>query len=227
MKANLKFTACIAACMSAVAVFGGSPGAADLPLILRLNEAVQHRFQDPAPAVLGMSRVAVPPSFGAHFLPDRSLERDFRPETAAEMEVIAALEQRQTQVGFYVFGAAIIDSNPSQPDFRALKGPGAMTRGTPRPAWYPSMVMPSAFKQDTLPDWNAIYPVARAAMKSFREGGRGFETRLDTWTIAARPVTAVAEKCVMCHNNQTYKGSHDARLGQPIGGVLFAFRHSR
>ena len=83
------------------------------------------------------------------------------------------------------------------------------------------------FKQDTLPDWNATYLVARAAMKSFREGGRGFETRLDTWTIAARPVTAVAEKCVMCHNNQAYKGSHDARLGQPIGGVLFAFRHSR
>jgi hypothetical protein len=149
MKANLKFTACAAAGMSVfgcIAVFGGSPGAPDLHLIIRLNEAIQHRFEDPAPASLGMSRVMVPPSFGGHFRPDMTLQRDFQPEDLAEHDVIAALEHRQTQVGFYLFGNAITDSDPSHPNFRALKGPGAMTRGTPRPAWYPQLAKPAILK---------------------------------------------------------------------------------
>jgi hypothetical protein len=230
MKANLKFTACLAAGMSAfgcITVFGGSPGSSGLHLIDRLNEAVQRRFQDPAPASLGMSRVVAPPSFGSHFQPNLTLQRDFQPESLAERDVIAALERGQTEVGFYLFGAAITDSDPSYPNFRALKGPGAMTRGTPRPAWYPQLAKTAGLKLDTLPDWNAIYPIAREAMKNFRGGGKGFESKFGAWTIAARPVAASSERCVTCHNNQAYKSSHEARLGQPIGGVLYAFRQVR
>jgi hypothetical protein len=29
-----------------------------------------------------------------------------------------------------------------------------------------------------MPDWKAIYPFARKAMKSFTDGGRGFETKI-------------------------------------------------
>jgi len=84
-----------------------------------------------------------------------------------------------------------------------------VTRGTPRPAWIP---LPGA-----LPDWKTIYPIARRAMKSFEDGGNGFETTVDSWTIAARPVVAAKQTCVACHN-------HSVELNKPIGGLLYAFR---
>jgi hypothetical protein len=230
MNANLRLATFLAAGIGAfgcITVFGGNPRAPDLRLINRLDEAVQHRFEVPMPASLGMSRVIRPSSFGGHFQPNMTLQRDFEPESPAEKEAIAALEQRQIQVGFYLFGATIADSEPAQLNFRALKGPGAMTRGTPRPAWYPLLATPAAPKQDTLPDWNAIYPLAREAMKSFQGGGKGFETKLATWNIAARPMTASQERCVTCHSNRAYKPLHEVRLGEAIGGVLYAFRQAR
>jgi hypothetical protein len=52
-------------------------------------------------------------------------------------------------------------------------------------------------------------------MKSFNDGGAGFETEMDSWSIAARPVLASQQRCLGCH---------DASLNQPIGGVLYAYR---
>jgi len=113
---------------------------------------------------------------------------------------LAALEEQRLQVGLYVIGSAIEMAEPQVLSYRALKGPAAI-KETPRPAWYPSAEVRPA-KPNALPDWNAIYPLARRAMKSFRDGGSGFETTLDSWQIAARPVIASREACVSCHNGQ-------------------------
>ena len=215
------------AALAAAALFGGSPVAPDLRLIDRLNESVQHRFQDPKPTSLGMSRAVSPSSFGEHFRPDMTAQTDFTPENPAEFGAIAALEEDQTQVGLYLFGAAITDSEAALLKFRALKGPGAITRGTPRPAWYPTLAKPAGPTPGALPDWNAIYPLAQKAMKSFQDGGKGFETTLDNWNIAARPVVASQARCVSCHNNPAYASKREVKLNEAIGGVLYAFRRVR
>jgi hypothetical protein len=69
-----------------------------------------------------------------------------------------------------------------------------------------------------LPDWNAVYPLARKAMKSFTDGGTGFETEIDSWSIAARPVLASQQRCLDCHSGLA--------LNQPVGGVLYAYRRA-
>ena len=228
----MKITAVAALVVTSVFVAGSATLYATLPLpelelIERLNAVVQHRFQDLMPANFGMSRIAGPSSFGAHFYPKRTAPRDFQPEGRAEEEVIAALEERRTQVGFYLFGAAISDSPAADMNFRALKGPAVMTSGTLRPAWYPALALPvpNTAAANALPDWNAIYLLARKAMQSFQDGGNGFEAMSGSWTIAARPVIASQEKCVACHNNPAIRPSRATKLGGPIGGVLYAYRH--
>ena len=169
-----------------------------------------------------MSRVVNPASLGEHFQPLVTAKSDFTPEGPAEIEAISALDEQHAQVGLYLFGAAIADSDAALLNYRALKGPAAMTRGTPRPNWYPTLAKPDGPKPDALPDWKAIYPLAQRAMKSFHDGGAGFETKLDTWTIAARPVIASRERCVTCHSANKVAG--EVKLNQAIGGVLYAYR---
>jgi hypothetical protein len=185
----------------------------DLPLIDRLNEHIQLRFHNSQPDALGMSGNAVPRSMGRHFRPRVNSPTDFVPRNTAERETVARLEERDVQVGIYVVGTAILKSPPSLLDFRALKGPAAVTRGTPRPAWYPRAPKAAAFP-DPLPDWNEIYPMARRAMSAFHEGGPSFDTTFGTWNIAARPV-AGERRCSSCHVP-----------GTSIGGVLYVFRRS-
>jgi hypothetical protein len=174
------------------AVFAGHPKPPDLPLIDRFQEQVQLRFETPLPEGFGMSRMVQSPSMGEHFHPVRTAERDFIPENATEREVVGKLEENGVQLGLYVFGRAILAAQPQSQDFRALKGPAAITRGTPRPAWYPGQPKISDAPADALPDWNAVYPLAQRAMRSIQDGGAGFETRLASWDIAARPVSAVS-----------------------------------
>jgi hypothetical protein len=190
------------------------PGTRDLASIDSLNECVQLRFQTTAPT-LGMSRIMVPNSMGRHFSPRFNMTRDFLPENDREREVIAKLESESVQVGFYLFGRAILEGDATGLNPRTLKGPGAMTAGTPRAAWYPGLAAPAA-GGDALPDWKTVYPLAQRAMKSFADGGSGFEATIDSWRIAARPVAASQEKCVGCHQGVT--------LRQPVGGVLYAYR---
>ena len=197
-----------------VVLFAGNPKAPDLPLIDQLHKLVQMRFDTPLPGALGMSRVLAPPSMGQHFQPVRTTGRDFIPENDGEREVIGKLETNGVQVGIYVFGSAVLKATPQALDYRALKGPGAVTRTTPRPAWYPYQAKLSSAPADSLPDWKAVYPVAQRAMRSFQDGGAGFETALESWDIAARTV-ATGKRCVMCHSD-----------AQPIGGVLYAFRRT-
>lgn len=228
MKIDLRRGTVLAASFAAfatAALFGGNPVVPDLRLIDRLNESVQRRFQDPKAATLGMSRVATRSSLGEHFRPDMTSQTDFIPENPEESGVIAALEEQHTLVGTYLFGAAITDSEAGLLKFRALKGPAAMTRGTPRPSWYPTLAKPAAVIPGALPDWNTIYPLAQKAMLSFQDGGKGFETKVDDWNIAARPVVASQARCVSCHNNPAYAGKRETKLNAAIGGVLYAFRH--
>jgi len=208
------------------------PQASDLGLIDELNECVQQRFQTlPASAgpnrfALGMSRIMRPSSFGEHFVPKFISKRDFEPENDREKAALAALENESVQVGFYVFGRAIVDASAELLNPRALKGPGAITKDTPRAAWYPGPTPSLVPAIDALPDWKTVYPLAQRAMKSFADGGAGFETSIGTWRIAARPVVARQEKCVACHNNPAYGTGTRATLNQALGGVLYAFRRA-
>jgi hypothetical protein len=205
------------------ALFASNPKPSDLPLINRLNEIVQLRFKTPDPGLLGMSRITVPSSMGRHFrgLPTR--DRDFLPENETEREVISKLEENGVQVGLYVFGAAVVTSPSDALNYRALKGPGVITKGTPPPAWYPGLPQVGAPATGALPDWKAVYPLARRAMQSFEDGGAGFETTLEGWNIAARPVVAEA-RCNICHNKISVLSKQPAKANEPIGGVLYAFR---
>jgi hypothetical protein len=175
---------------------------------------VQRRFETPSPDGFGMNRMAQPPSMGEHFHPVRTAERDFVPENATEGEILGKLEENGVQLGLYVFGTAILAAPPQSQNYRAIKGPAAITRTTPRPAWYPGQPKLSDVPADALPDWNAVYPLAQRAMRSFQDGGAGFETKLANWDIAARPVSATA-RCVACHGNASR-----------LGGVLYAFRRA-
>jgi hypothetical protein len=207
--------------LSMLAAFEGGGPRIELKKIDDLNEVMQRRFQAPLPNALGMSRVAMPRSLGQHFAPLVTALRDFQPENPRETQVLAALEETDAQVGFYLFGKAIANTSPAEMFFRALKGPAAITRGTPRPAWYPTLLIApaAASAPDALPDWNEIYPLAQRAMRSFADGGRGFETSIGTWQIAARPVMAADKKCVACHPGVS--------LNHAVGGALYAFRSAR
>jgi hypothetical protein len=225
----------VCACLGAEVASSTIP---DLRMIDDLNECVRVRFETTQtvaetvklasePSVfglnpgtvpaLGMSRIAIPPSIGTHFLPQMNVTRDFTPENEPERKVVAVLEATHLQVGLFVFGRAVLDSDPERPNFRALKGPAAMTAGTPRPAWYPTGEM-GLVGENPLPDWKAVYPIARKAMKSFTDGGTGFETEIDSWNIAARPVLASQQRCLPCHSGLA--------LNQPVGGVLYAYRRA-
>jgi hypothetical protein len=174
-----------------------APG--DLLLIDRLNELVALRFRTPVPGQLGMSRITTPSSMGKQFHAKRANDRDFSPENAMERELIAKLEENRVEVGLYLFGTAVVRSTPELSDYRALKGPAAITRVTIR---------------NTLPDWKVMYPVARRAMARLQGGGGGFESALAGWDIAVRPI-AVEQRCATCHD-----------IRRPIGGVIYAFRRA-
>jgi hypothetical protein len=74
-----------------------------------------------------------------------------------------------------------------------------------------------------LPDWKTVYPLQRA-MKSFADGGTGWETSIGSLRIAARLAAARPERCVACHDNPAYGTGTRAVLNQALGGVLYAFR---
>ena len=201
-------------------------------MIDELDVSIQQRLLNPLPNTLGMSRIMVRPSLGEHFLPVITDARDFAPENDRERKALAALEDRKVQVGLYLFGERILREDAGALSFRALKGPGSITIDTPRPKWYPFGILgPSGSPRsaadvgitaaDCLPDWIEIYPVAQRAMRSFKDGGKGFETEFQGWTIAARPALAASLRCVSCHNSVT-PGS--AKLGEAVGGVLYACR---
>lgn len=193
----------------------------ELPtLIDKFDEALQQRLLKPAPKTLGMSRIMVRPSFGHHFAPVRSDKRDFMPENQHEKELVAAFEARNVQLGVYLFGEDVLKHDSGAMSFRALKGPGAITEGTPRPGWYPGLAKARAANDDSLPDWKEIYPVAQKAMQTFQMGDPGFETEIGGWTIAARPAIATDARCVHCHQAAGSK----AQLGDAVGGILYAYR---
>lgn len=216
--------AALSSLVLACALFAAGGPKTDLSLIERLDGLIQARFADPQPAALGMSRVAIPNSFGAHFIPLPSRPTDFAPESAAECALIADLDLHGIQAGFYLFGTAV-SAAPTVLNYRALKGPAVLTAGTARPNWYPGLPNTAKEAPGALPDWEAIYPVAQRAMRSFRDGGGGFETTLDIWRVVARPVVAGQNRCVACHN-QMRAGAEEIKPNQAIGGVLYAYRRT-
>ena len=107
---------------------------------------------------------------------------------------------------------------------RRFEGSGQKTKKTPRPAWYPALAQKKRAPANALPDGKMIYPLAQRAMKSFEDGGTGFETSRGSWRIAARPASAWKEKCVACHNIPAFGTGMPAVLNQALGCVLYAFR---
>lgn len=196
-----------------------------LPLINDLDAAVQERLLTSEAGTFGMSRIMVRPSLGEHFRPVITDRRDFAPVNDQERNVLAAMESHKMQVGLYLFGQSILAESAGPFSYRALKGPGAITAGTPRPEWYPFKVLNRIDEREhsraRLPAWNAIYPIAKRALRSFNDGGKGFEIEFETWTLAARPAIAANSKCVSCHNRMDRAA---VKMGDPIGGVLYAYR---
>jgi hypothetical protein len=222
---KVEFFAAACSLTIACAVFAAGGPKTDLNVIGRLDNIIQARFADPQLASFGMNRVAIDNSLGAHFMPLPSRPTDFAPNNVAERETVDALESHELQTGFYVFGAAV-SAPPTELKYRALKGPAVVTAGTPRPNWYPGLAKPAVTNPGALPDWDAIYPLAQRAMRSFHDGGKGFEATLDGWNLAARPVVASQDRCVACHN-QMRAGAGDIKLNQAIGGVLYAYRRTQ
>jgi len=226
---------------SALAIAGANRPPSDLDTIEQFNQAVQIRFQSlpanlsshgslstlvlnlpPEPA-LGMNRMASARSFGRPYLPEFDAKRDFEPQTDTERKILACMERDGLQVGFYVFGRAILDAAPQAPNFRALKGPAAITAGTPRPRSYPTGDNRNA-APDALPDWNAIYPLARNAMITFADGGSGYDMAFGSWIVSARPVIAAENRCVACHSPSAFGKGTSVTLHGAVGGVLYAWR---
>src|ERR1700722_17020775 len=201
---KLKFSfAFIAAALCAGLLGSSEPSPRNIELVNRFDQIIQTRFRDPMPQTLGMNRAVTANSFGRNYQPILTDLRDFMPQNPAESSLLAELEQQHVQLGIYVFGSDVVRSEPAALNLRALKGPAAITAGTPRPPWYPANVENSGHvaapplatlrdessnrtvAKDALPDWLEIYSTARGAMKSFPEGGKGFETAV-AWR-ATRP----------------------------------------
>ena len=163
-----------------------------LTLIEEFDHVVMARLTSPPARLgmlgrepLGMSRIVSPDSYGKHFLPIISSNRDFTPQNGREKELLAHLEAADLELGIYLFGEKVMDQPATATDYRSMKGPAVVTKATVR---------------TNLPSWNDAYPLAQKAMKSFSDGGHGFETQINGWTIAARPAIANNERCITCHN---------------------------
>jgi len=181
-----------------------------LPLIDDFDRVIQQRLSEPMPNAFGMSRIAVPSSFGKHFAPVTRNRRDFVPENDSERKAVAALESRKLAVGLYLFGELIVREDAAKFNSRALKGPGAITVHTPRPDWYPSARVAAMKEKDSasLPNWVKIYPVAQRAMRSFQDGRLLRVQRLRRMTAAFRAIaigpcrarrqSAVSQSAVSC-----------------------------
>ncbi len=240
--------ACLfAALWLAVSTRGAVPARPVLDAMDAFNREVQQRFEtlagappaDPtkmdfgermaslvADREFGMSRFTVQRSLNQHFVPEFKSLTDCRPVNKTELGLIAELEAAKIQAGLYLIGRRVIDSPGEEQNFRALKGPAIITRGTPRPEWYPSMLTLENENRDTLPNWLEIYPTAQRAMKSFRDGGKGFETDFKSWHLMARPVIATQARCVICHNNPAFGLRERVVLQEAIGGILYAYRQT-
>ncbi len=187
-----------------------------LPLIEEFDHVVMARltspparFGKPEREPLGMSRIVSPDSYGKHFLPIISNSRDFIPQNGYEKELLAHLEEADLELGIYLFGENVMDQSAAAMDYRSMKGPAVVTQGTLRA---------------NLPSWNAAYPLAEKAMKSFKDGGHGFEEQLDEWTFAARPAIANDVRCITCHNMRRTQAWKPLKVGDAIGGVLYAYK---
>lgn len=188
-----------------------------LSIIDEFDHIIQARLVNPpirneSRPPLGMSRMVQPDSYGSHFSPILSNHSDFVPENVHEKDIVAQLENENLELGLFLFGEAVMDRPAIHRDFRALKGPAAITTGT---------------RRSGLPSWNAAYPLAMKAMKSFQDGGHGFETELDGWTIAARPAIATSERCVGCHNMQRGLSKKPLHKGDVVGGVLYSYKTAK
>ena len=120
-----------------------------LSIIDEFDHVIQARLVSPSVTIgvrqpLGMSRVAQPDSYGSHFSPILGNRSDFVPENDHEKEIVAQLEDKNLELGLFLFGEAVMDRPAIHRDFRAMKGPAAITTGT---------------RRSGLPSWNAAYPV--------------------------------------------------------------------
>ena len=177
----------------------------------------------PGPA-LGMSRMAIPNSYGSHFHAISQNIRDFVPERENEKELLTQMEEQNMQLGIFLFGQAILDQPNTNMDYRALKGPAIITKGTRRPPQMARLIDPPTHPDpDALPTWLDAYPIGLRAMRSFADGGHGFETTLGNWTIAAKPALASGARCLGCHNANT-NSKKQLKLGDPVGGILYAYK---
>ena len=205
------------------------PEASSLPNVDEFHSQMLRRFSDGKG--FGMSRIVTWSTLGRHFRAPVGAKVDFKPENAAEAEIVARWSSEGYQTGLYVFGSAIKTASPDDLMHRALKGPGVLSENTPRAG---------------LPAWAEVYPIAAEAMRRFESGAESYTAQLNGWTIHARAVMAANQRCVECHTSghggglvrlSTFARNEDGtyrevaapaapaiRMGDTLGGVVYMFR---
>ncbi|MBL8234246.1 MAG: hypothetical protein JNL98_37465 [Bryobacterales bacterium] len=195
-----------------------------LKAVEEFDALVQKRLADPLAPEFGMQRIVDVRGLGRHLVSELEhgglrtrMTHSFHPKDEVERNVVSKLVAHNVEMGLYLVGAAVLGRMTERHDARALRGPGMVTpgKGLPRGTLPPD--------PDALPGLQAIYPLAHRAMRTFRDGGKGFEAKHGTWNIAARPTLASDQRCVDCHN-ATGQTGRTFKRGDALGGVLYAYR---
>ncbi|HEV2689917.1 MAG TPA: hypothetical protein VGV35_15265 [Bryobacteraceae bacterium] len=161
----------------------------------RLNECIQHRFQDRTS--FGMRRIL---PFQFHGV------RQFRPENATEQAVVNELQDKGYQVALFLAGRNVIPALQSMlaPAYRyTVQGPAYITHLNPQ----------------ELPQPASLLEESRTALEAFKTG-QGYNVEKDGWTVALRPLRAANEACVQCHNNM----GASVKLNDPLGVVMYVYK---
>lgn len=174
-----------------------SLNAADDPLA-SLNRAIQERFTD-VDKNFGLRRIVI---IG-------DTPHQFRPETVSEFATVQELKDEGLQVAMYMAGRRVLDREPDlttkQPftvNRRVIFGPIAVTD-------------PAALT--ALPGAVELIDESRQAFQALQRRER-YDFEMANWAFSARAVRAASTECLTCHKGRA--------LGDPLGVVLYAFRHA-
>src|SRR5688572_6908091 len=175
-------------------------------LISVLNACIQDRFKD------------VDERFGAaRIVTVDSSPHVFRPERAAEFDVVTALEQADLRVVLYLTSR---HAPMTFVEFGASKeiSPAAASRRITGPVWITSAAAISAAGSDgphTLPRSLDLWDESRRALEAFATSD-AHEFRSGSWQFTAKPIRASDAVCLKCHRN--------AKIGDPLGAVLYGYQ---
>lgn len=193
----------------AIAARSGTLAAASEPdpvrvtrLISALNACIQERFKE-VDQRFGISRV----------LRLDATPHLFRPEQAAELDAVAALEQANLRVVLYLASLRVRVPKPDTSGWspanawRLIKGPVGVT---------PALAPRQPESDDPHPPQSLdLWDDSRRALQAFATTD-SHEFQSGKWQFIARPIRASEPICLTCHGR--------ASLGDPLGVVLYGYQ---